>query len=162
MLSSQPPSSILAPQLFQNSIWTGVVTSQDVPPLQYGFNPPDLHLFQESSRGDVFYTEQQSRGSRTAVDTTDVIDATDDNDGGTVTFIGSVLSNGKYVCNDESCASQTFGRPSELRRHHTTLHASNKPSFWCHDPGCHRSAGGGGEAFHRKDKLTAHVKSMHS
>ena len=162
MLSSQPPSSILAPQLFQNSIWTGVVTSQDVPPLHRDVNQPDLHPFRQPSPSDVVCTEQQGRGSRTAVDTTDAIDATDDNDDGTVTFIGSVLSNGKYACNNESCSGQTFGRPWELRRHHTTLHAADKPSFWCHDPACHRSAGGGGEAFHREDKLTAHVKSMHS
>ncbi|KAF2736993.1 hypothetical protein EJ04DRAFT_399166, partial [Polyplosphaeria fusca] len=68
----------------------------------------------------------------------------------------------KFVCDVEGCGGQTFARHAELRRHHTTLHASNKPNFWCHVTTCQRSMSGGGRAFHRKDKLVAHVQSMHS
>lgn len=78
-----------------------------------------------------------------------------------VARIGSVLSNGKFVCDVEACGSQTFTRQAELRRHYTTLHAANKPNFWCQIPTCRRSMIRGGEAFHRKDKLMAHVRSMH-
>jgi hypothetical protein len=46
-----------------------------------------------------------------------------------VARIGSVLSNGKFVCDAEGCRGQTFARQAELRRHHTTLHASNKLNF---------------------------------
>lgn len=78
-----------------------------------------------------------------------------------VTRIGSVLNNGKFMCDYERCAGQTFSRQAELRRHHTTIHAFNKPNFWCPHTSCRRSMSGGGEAFHRKDKLTAHIQSMH-
>lgn len=78
-----------------------------------------------------------------------------------VARIGSVLSNGKFVCDAEGCESKTFARQAELRRHHTTLHAANKPNFWCQVPTCRRSMNSGGEAFHRKDKLAAHVRSIH-
>jgi hypothetical protein len=79
-----------------------------------------------------------------------------------VARIGSVLSNGKFVCDAEGCEIQTFARQAELKRHHTTLHATNKPDFWCQVSTCRRSMTGGGKAFHRKDKLAAHVRSMHS
>lgn len=81
---------------------------------------------------------------------------------GDVTTIGSVLSNGKLLCATKGCEGLTFGRQAELRRHHTTLHAAIKPNFWCQVPACPRSENAGGRAFHRKDKLAAHVKSMHS
>jgi hypothetical protein len=79
-----------------------------------------------------------------------------------VARIGSVLSNGRFVCDAEGCEIQTFARQAELKRHHTTLHAANKPTFWCQVSTCRRSMTGGGKAFHRKDKLAAHVRSMHS
>jgi hypothetical protein len=79
-----------------------------------------------------------------------------------ITTIGSVLSNGKLLCAAKGCEGLTFGRQAELRRHHTTLHAAIKPNFWCQVSTCRRSENAGGRAFHRKDKLAAHVKSMHS
>ncbi|KAH7406016.1 hypothetical protein DE146DRAFT_650488 [Phaeosphaeria sp. MPI-PUGE-AT-0046c] len=104
---------------------------------------------------DAVYTkEEQGYASNTSTATTRVEDI--------VARIGSVLSNGKFVCDAEECGGQTFARPAELRRHHTTLHATNKPNFWCHVPTCRRGIRGRGGAFHRKDKLAAHIQSMHS
>lgn len=153
--TDQSSSSSPAPQLFQNNIWNSAVTNQSVPPLDLGVHPLDLHFLQRPSLNNTVYTEQQCQRFWPKVG------MIDDNQE-TIARIGSVLSNGKFMCNDESCTGQTFGRPSELRRHHTTLHATNKPNFWCHDPTCPRSVERGGEAFHRKDKLAAHVNSMHS
>jgi hypothetical protein len=79
-----------------------------------------------------------------------------------VTTIGSVLSNGKLLCAAKGCEGLIFGRQAELRRHHTTLHAAIKPNFWCQVLTCRRSENAGGRAFHRKDKLVAHVTSMHT
>ncbi|KAH8723292.1 hypothetical protein GQ44DRAFT_570872, partial [Phaeosphaeriaceae sp. PMI808] len=67
----------------------------------------------------------------------------------------------KFMCDDERCAGRTFVRQADLRRHHTTLHATNKPNFWCHVALCRRNMSVGGEAFHRKDKLMAHIRSVH-
>jgi hypothetical protein len=79
-----------------------------------------------------------------------------------VTQIDSVISNGKLSCAAKGCEGLIFGRQAELRRHHTTLHAVVKPNFWCRVSRCRRSEITGGRAFHRKDKLAAHVKSTHS
>jgi hypothetical protein len=79
-----------------------------------------------------------------------------------VTTIGSVLSNGKLLCAAKGCEGLTFGHQAELRRHHTILHAAIKPNFWCQVSTCGHSENAGGRAFHRKDKLATHVKSIHS
>jgi hypothetical protein len=79
----------------------------------------------------------------------------------TATRIGFVLSNGRLVCNHEKCAGRSFARKAELKRHYLTLHAHSKPNFWCPFPACPRSEHRGDKAFHRKDKLTAHIRSMH-
>ncbi|KZM23323.1 metal ion binding [Ascochyta rabiei] len=78
------------------------------------------------------------------------------------TTIGSVLSNGKFTCNNSKCSDLSFARQAELRRHHATLHAPHKPEFWCQVPACPRSMEAGNRPFHRKDKLAAHTRSMHS
>lgn len=78
------------------------------------------------------------------------------------TKIGSILSNGIFVCDNKNCAGLTFARQAELRRHFTTLHATNKPEFWCQVPFCQRSMKTGGQPFRRKDKLKPHIRSMHS
>jgi hypothetical protein len=76
------------------------------------------------------------------------------------TRIGSVLNNGKFMCDDKGCADLTFGRQAELRRHYATFHAINKPNFWCQVSFCQRSKKGG-VPFHRKDKLISHIRSVH-
>lgn len=75
--------------------------------------------------------------------------------------VGSVLENGKFMCDYDKCAGRTFARYPEFRRHYTTIHAARKPNFWCEVPQCRRSVGGRGNAFHRRDKLMEHVRSMH-
>lgn len=128
---------------------------QDAPFPDIGIPPLKSHLSDHHYASNAVYTEQE-QGQASSVRTvmTKVEDA--------VARIGSVLSNGKFVCDAEGCEGQTFARQAELRRHHTTLHATNKPNFWCSVPACRRSMSGGGNAFHRKDKLAAHVRSMHS
>jgi hypothetical protein len=84
------------------------------------------------------------------------------NEEDTATRIGFVLSNGRLVCIHNKCAGRSFARKAELKRHYTTLHAHNKPNFWCPVVACLRSEHRGDNAFHRKDKLTAHIRSMHS
>ncbi|KAH7406457.1 hypothetical protein DE146DRAFT_391989 [Phaeosphaeria sp. MPI-PUGE-AT-0046c] len=153
---SQPSSSNLAPQSFQNHIRAGAVKIRSSRPLSFGTHPLNTHVSRQPSPSAVFHTEQQGRGSRTTI--TEV----DDDDDEAVTRIGYVLSNRKFVCNHQRCVGQSFGRLTELKRHQTTLHAANKPNFWCHEPTCPRSVGGGDKPFHRKDKLAAHVNSMHS
>jgi hypothetical protein len=113
------------------------------------------HLsYHRYSSGAVYAEQEQSEACRTTSATTEAE--------GFVARIGSVLGNGKFVCDAKGCGGQTFTRPAELKRHHTTIHSNNKPDFWCHVPTCRRSMSGGGEAFHRKDKLVAHVQSKHS
>ncbi|KAH7083483.1 hypothetical protein BKA63DRAFT_561643 [Paraphoma chrysanthemicola] len=143
------------PQSIQNTIWSGTAPNHDVPPsCDFDTHAAELRSLQNSSSDDVIYIGQRSRKRPT------VIEAIDNDD--TVTRIGSVLSNRKFVCDEENCAGQTFARLAELRRHYTTHHAADKPNFWCHVPTCPRSVSGVGEAFRRRDKLAAHVKSMHS
>ena len=113
-----------------------------------------LQIFEYGSADrPVDMTQDQSQTSSTVTHTSDTED--------TVTKIGSVLNNGKFACDYEECVGRTFTRQAELRRHHTTLHAANKPRYWCWAPTCRRSMGRGGKAFPRKDKLMAHVRSMH-
>lgn len=114
-----------------------------------------MDLFQQHSlRRELDHTQQQSQVSRNAVES-----KADEN---AHMRIGAVLSNRKFICEERSCAGRTFARLTELLRHHSTIHDENKPNFWCHVPNCPRSLDTGGKAFHRKDKLAAHVKSKHS
>jgi hypothetical protein len=130
------------------------IITQDVSLPNLNIRPLSPQLLGYRYLGDMAYTEhEKGQAASAVVETIDVEDA--------VTKIGSLLSNGTFVCDDERCAGRTFARQAELRRHHTTIHAANKPSFWCHVPTCQRSMSGGGSAFHRKDKLMAHVQSMH-
>jgi hypothetical protein len=76
-------------------------------------------------------------------------------------IIGSLLSNGRFKCNEDACARKTFGRAAELRRHITTTHATDKPQFWCYVPSCARSASGNKKPFSREDKLASHIRNMH-
>lgn len=101
------------------------------------------------------YTAEQEQGQAFSAVTT--MTETED----TVARIGSILSNGKSACDAEGCAGLTFNRQADLKRHYTTLHANNKPNFWCHVSHCRRSMSAGGKAFHRKDKLMAHIRRMH-
>jgi hypothetical protein len=122
---------------------------------------PELHIRPSTSRplgnhvsgATALIQEEQAQTSSIVGEMVDMEDA--------VTRIGSVLDDGRFMCDDEKCAGLTFGRQAELRRHYTTLHAINKPEFWCHVSLCPRSKSVGGEAFHRKDKLMAHVRTMH-
>jgi hypothetical protein len=75
--------------------------------------------------------------------------------------IGSMLENGKFKCNHANCEYRTFSRPAELKRHHTTTHASRKPALWCPFAMCERSATIGAKSFPRKDKLKDHVRQKH-
>jgi dienelactone hydrolase len=81
--------------------------------------------------------------------------------------IGTALKNGKYKCNMVACAEKSFKRPAELRRHYNTIHAAQKPEFWCEVVSCERSLAGpagvaaGGQPFHRKYRLQAHMQKVH-
>lgn len=74
-------------------------------------------------------------------------------------IIGTIRLSGKVVCQHLGC-SQSFGRPAELKRHHATSHAINKPDYWCRRPICDRSRVGG-RPFHRKDKMSEHERKVH-
>jgi hypothetical protein len=76
--------------------------------------------------------------------------------------IGAVLKNGKYRCNVLACAEKIYKRPAELRRHYNTIHAAQKPEFWCQVMFCNRSAAAGGKTFHRKYRLQDHMRKMHA
>ena len=88
-------------------------------------------------------------------------DATSSAHSRTITAIGIVLMNRKFKCSERQCGSKTFNRPAELRRHYLTIHASQKPEFWCHVPACNRSAALGIKSFSRKDKLEEHIRKSH-
>ncbi|PVI02947.1 hypothetical protein DM02DRAFT_626332 [Periconia macrospinosa] len=79
------------------------------------------------------------------------------------TPIGLVLLNGTYICTDAACEGRrTYGRYTELKRHHASRHATDKPTFWCEaDDSCPRSEAKGNRPFHRKDKLVSHVRTVH-
>lgn len=127
---------------------------QGIPPPPFTIHSATSHLPRLHYPGNAAYLGQEQKQvqyARTAMPEVDDV----------VAKIGPVLSNGRFVCDIEGCGIQTFARQAELRRHHTTLHAANKPNFWCQDPTCHRSMIEGGKAFHRKDKLVANVRSMH-
>lgn len=130
-------------------------TVVDDPPLDLNIGHPTLWLSEPHVPADATETKKQTFSSASR----QTVIMSNSNNG--VARMGSVLDNGHFVCDDEACAGRTFGRQADLRRHYTTLHAANKPSFWCHVSSCRRSIGGGGKAFHRKDKLMAHVRSMH-
>jgi hypothetical protein len=132
------------------------MTIQDISLPDISVHPLASHCYS----GESAYTARQDQGQEQgqASSTVDAKTETED----AVAGIGAVLSNGRFMCDAEGCGGQTFARHAELRRHYTTIHASNKPNFWCHVRRCRRSISGGGKAFHRKDKLMAHIKSRHS
>jgi hypothetical protein len=132
------------------------IVSQSGPVLvQDAIHPVASFLSQLHHTADEIATEQDKHQPQNTI--TAMTDIEED-----ITTIGSVLSNGKLLCAAKGCEGLTFSRQAELRRHHTTLHAAIKPNFWCQVSNCQRSEIAGGRAFHRKDKLAAHVKSMHS
>jgi hypothetical protein len=123
---------------------------QDTPLPDITFHPVMTHSSQLRSLGNAVYAEQeQSEACSTTSAITEIEEV--------VAKIGSLPSNGKFVCDVEVCGGQTFARQAELRRYHTTLHAANKPKFRCQVPVCRRRINGPSAAFHRKDKLTAHI-----
>lgn len=155
MLPSQSSLRDFALQFLQNNTETHIVTDREVAFLDNNVTPSNSHLSECLIPSDVAYMErQQSQASESALK---VI-----GNENIVGRIGSVLSDGKLVCDLNICAGTTFARLADLKRHHITLHAVNKPSFWCHVLGCRRSVGGSGGAFRRKDKLNAHVRKEHS
>jgi hypothetical protein len=68
----------------------------------------------------------------------------------------------RFVCDAEGCGGRTFARSADFRRHYAVQHAVYHTKFWCSVIGCQRSIIGGGRAFHRRDKLMAHIRSHHS
>ncbi|KAF2755064.1 hypothetical protein EJ05DRAFT_503378 [Pseudovirgaria hyperparasitica] len=111
-------------------------------------------LFTRPLSPDMMYTKPgQDRITGFAVETSNIKDI--------ITKIGSVLHNGTFTCDDEGCGGKVFTRQADLRRHYTTHHAIDKPTFWCHVPSCRRSIRGKGKAFRRKDKLMSHIQNMH-
>ena len=126
---------------------------QGMPLFDIEIHPGTSHLPFLRYPGNAAYVEQgqeQIHNAGTAMPEADDAVAT----------IGSVLSDGEFVCDVEGCGNRVFTRPAELRRH-ATQHAANKPNFWCQVPTCRRSMIRGGTAFSRKDKLAAHVREWH-
>jgi hypothetical protein len=80
--------------------------------------------------------------------------------------LGSVISTGPgqpmvYRCDHHGCHSRTFGRPTDLQRHHNSAHAQIRQEFWCPHPGCERSRAGG-RPFLRSDKVSQHLRQKHA
>jgi hypothetical protein len=76
-------------------------------------------------------------------------------------FIHYTNENGRqysYECGEPACSS-TFGRPQELTRHWHDLHDLHPPTYPCEVLGCSR--GEHGRPFHRRDKLSDHVRAVH-
>ncbi|KAH8702998.1 hypothetical protein GQ44DRAFT_692794 [Phaeosphaeriaceae sp. PMI808] len=130
------------------------IVTQDISLPTLNIRPSTLQPLEHRFSGDTVDIELEQYQDTGAV--FGIIDVED-----VITRIGSVLSNGKFICDNERCAGRTFARRADLKRHHTTLHAVNKPNFWCQVPSCSRSMSARGGAFHRKDKLMAHVWNMH-
>jgi hypothetical protein len=74
--------------------------------------------------------------------------------------IGSVMNNGRFKCAEHGCYRRSFGRQAELRRHYYGAH-TKKLAYWCEVVWCDRSQAIGTRPFPRKDKLMAHVRSIH-
>jgi hypothetical protein len=102
---------------------------------------------QSTSTSDPTPAEQSSQDS--------------DSDSGSDQNIGSVLKNGRYECSNTLCANKSFKRPAELKRHYNTIHAAQKPEFWCKASFCNRNAAAGGKPFYRKYRLQAHMRTIH-
>ena len=64
-----------------------------------------------------------------------------------------------FHCSVENC-HYSVKRWSDLQRHTTTTHCKNPAMFECSVIGCKYH--GEGNGFTRKDKLTAHYRSMHN
>jgi hypothetical protein len=153
MLYSQSSPLQVARETIQND----PTMTQDVPLLDFDIRRSISQLRENHLPCDMAYTEL-GEASRTIFEHCSKVTNPD----GAVTRIGSLLNNGKFICEDEKCAGLTFARQAELRRHHTTIHDPNRPNFWCPVSSCRYSMSAGGQAFHRKDKLMAHVRTMHA
>ncbi|KAH6613150.1 hypothetical protein C7974DRAFT_418237 [Boeremia exigua] len=133
----------------------GLVPMQTTPSSNIATAPATQDLFRPCYAEEIPHADSGPKKIRSPTSATpDPEDA--------VTKVGFLLNNGRLMCAIEGCEQRTFARPAELRRHHTTLHATHKPDFWCPVSTCRRSVAGSREAFHRKDKLAAHVLSMHA
>jgi hypothetical protein len=66
-----------------------------------------------------------------------------------------------FKCHDPKCASLTFGRWYDFKRHYNGAHAAAPTVYWCDSEGCPRSKGVGDRPFTRKDKVKDHFESMH-
>lgn len=140
----------LTPELSQDA----VIMTPDTSLPTLNIRPSTLQPLEHRFSGDrVNMKLEQHQGSGAVFAIIDVEDV--------ITRIGSILSNGKFMCDNERCAGRTFARQADLKRHHTPIHPVNKPNFWCQVLSCSRSRSAGGEAFHRKDKLMAYVRNMH-
>ncbi|KAH7070545.1 hypothetical protein BKA63DRAFT_493568 [Paraphoma chrysanthemicola] len=126
----------------------------------------DLKRLSAPHVGAIKYLEQLDTPSLTS-NVVDLIVGNLANDSGTSSdddldvTIGSVLKSGRFKCTTHKCRYKSFGRKAELQRHYDGTHAPRKRTFWCPVPLCKRSAGCGGKAFHREDKLRDHTRTMH-
>jgi hypothetical protein len=78
-------------------------------------------------------------------------------------IIGHLFADDRWGCPYPSCSDITFGRKTELKRHHASCHkgfGGDEPQFWCPVDGCERSIQGG-EPFPRQDKMVDHLKRVH-
>jgi hypothetical protein len=66
-----------------------------------------------------------------------------------------------FKCHGAKCASLTFGRWYDFRRHYNGAHAAAPTVYWCDFEGCPRSRGVGDRPFTRKDKVKDHFESIH-
>jgi hypothetical protein len=111
----------------------------------------------------IFETVQDSAQGRAQGEAASTHGSEDDpNDDQPDAVTGMVLKNGKFKCNRRECTRTTFSRTHELRRHYITVHARQKPEFWCRVQFCSRSAVAGGKAFHRKYRLQDHMRKIHN
>jgi hypothetical protein len=81
-------------------------------------------------------------------------------------MIGSICATSSpdvyvFKCHGAKCASLTFGRWYDFRRHYNGAHAAAPTVYWCDFEGCPRSRGAGDRPFTRKDKVKDHFESMH-
>jgi hypothetical protein len=108
---------------------------------------------------------RQTQQNNSHCDSFTADDSTPDDDSNQA--IGTALKNGRYKCIMQACANISFKRPTELRRHYNTIHAVQKPEFWCEVEFCERSLAGaagvaaGGQPFHRRYRLQAHMQKVH-
>jgi hypothetical protein len=118
--------------------------------------PPEPQTPNQASHNDL---AQEIQHDPTIPDPLNTYITAEDDDSDAA--MGTALKNGLFKCILKQCADITFKRPAELKRHYNTIHAAQKPEFWCNVPSCDRSVAAGGRPFHRKDKLQDHVQRKH-